>query len=69
LAFDILRSTKPGKGGEIQITDALLEQALAGNVIAYKFTGKRYDCGSVDGYVQAIAELYQHYLNESQGAS
>lgn len=60
--FDILRSTKPGKGGEIQITDALLEQALAGNVIAYKFQGKRYDCGSIDGYVQATVELYQDYL-------
>jgi UTP--glucose-1-phosphate uridylyltransferase len=60
--FDILRQTKPGKGGEIQITDALLEQALAGNVIAYKFQGKRYDCGSIDGYVQATVELYQQSL-------
>lgn len=56
--FDILKSTKPGKGGEIQITDALMEQARAGNVIAYKFQGKRYDCGSIDGYVQATVELY-----------
>jgi UTP--glucose-1-phosphate uridylyltransferase len=56
--FDILHQTKPGKGGEIQITDALLEQALQGNVIAYKFRGKRYDCGSIDGYVQATIELY-----------
>lgn len=60
--FDILRQTKPGKGGEIQITDALLEQALQGNVIAYKFQGKRYDCGSIDGYVQATVELYQQSL-------
>ncbi|MDD4856171.1 MAG: UTP--glucose-1-phosphate uridylyltransferase GalU [Sulfuricurvum sp.] len=57
--FDIIRTTKPGKGGEIQITDALLEQAKAGKVIAYKFHGKRYDCGSIDGYVQATIELYQ----------
>jgi UTP--glucose-1-phosphate uridylyltransferase len=57
--FDIIRTTKPGKGGEIQITDALLEQALSGNVIAYKFRGKRYDCGSIDGYVQATIELYE----------
>jgi UTP--glucose-1-phosphate uridylyltransferase len=57
--FDILNNTKPGKGGEIQITDALMEQARAGNVIAYKFKGKRYDCGSIDGYVQATVELYQ----------
>jgi UTP--glucose-1-phosphate uridylyltransferase len=57
--FDILNNTKHGKGGEIQITDALMEQARAGNVIAYKFKGKRYDCGSIDGYVQATVELYQ----------
>jgi UTP--glucose-1-phosphate uridylyltransferase len=57
--FDIIRTTKPGKGGEIQITDALMEQAKSGNVIAYKFRGKRYDCGSIDGYVQATIELYE----------
>jgi len=51
--FDILRKTQPGKAGEIQITDALLEQAKAGNVIAYKFNGKRFDCGSVEGFVAA----------------
>ncbi|MDP3588618.1 MAG: UTP--glucose-1-phosphate uridylyltransferase GalU [Sulfuricurvum sp.] len=57
--FDIIRTTQPGKGGEIQITDALMEQAKSGNVIAYKFRGKRYDCGSIDGYVQATIELYE----------
>jgi len=51
--FDILRNTKPGKGGEIQITDALLTQAKEGRVIAYKFKGRRFDCGSVKGYVKA----------------
>ncbi len=51
--FDILQNTKPGKGGEIQITDALLQQAKEGRVIAYKFQGKRFDCGSVDGFVKA----------------
>lgn len=56
--FAILRETKPGKGGEIQITDALLQLAKAGKVIAYKFDGKRYDCGSIDGYVRATVELY-----------
>jgi len=56
--FDILRETKPGKGGEIQITDALLEQAKKGNVIAYKFKGKRFDCGSVDGFVEATNYFY-----------
>ena len=51
--FDILRTTKPGKGGEIQITDALLIQAKQGKVIAYKFKGTRFDCGSIEGYVKA----------------
>jgi UTP--glucose-1-phosphate uridylyltransferase len=56
--FDILRETQAGKGGEVQITDALLEQAKQGNVIAYKFKGKRFDCGSVDGFVEATNYFY-----------
>jgi len=56
--FEILRKTKPGKGGEIQITDALLEQAKHGKVIAFKFKGTRFDCGSVDGFVQATNYFY-----------
>jgi UTP--glucose-1-phosphate uridylyltransferase len=51
--FDILQNTKPSKGGEIQITDALLTQAKQGKVIAYKFKGKRFDCGGIKGYVEA----------------
>jgi len=56
--FEILQETKPGKGGEIQITDALLEQAKEGRVIAFKFKGKRFDCGSVDGFVEATNWFY-----------
>ncbi len=56
--FEIIRTIKPGKGGEIQITDALLEQAKQGRVIAYQFKGKRFDCGSVDGFVQATNYFY-----------
>ena len=51
--FNILKNIKPGKHGEIQITDALKLQAKQGNVIAYKFKGRRFDCGSVKGYVEA----------------
>lgn len=51
--FDILEQTPPGKNGELQITDALLCQARQGCVIAYKFEGRRFDCGSVAGYVEA----------------
>jgi UTP--glucose-1-phosphate uridylyltransferase len=57
--FDILAVTKPGKKGEVQITDALLEQSKKGRVLAYKFQGKRYDCGSIDGYVKATIDFYQ----------
>ena len=61
--FAILSKTAPGKGGEIQITDALLEQAKAGKVIAYKFKGKRFDCGSVDGFVEAT----NYFYNKTKG--
>ena len=65
--FDILEDTLPGKGGEIQITDALLEQAQKGCVIAYKFKGKRFDCGSVDGYIEATNYCYKNvYLKGSK---
>lgn len=56
--FEVLEETKPGKGGEIQITDALLEMAKLGKVIAYKFKGQRFDCGNVDGFVQATNHFY-----------
>ena len=51
--FEILRSIKADSGSEIQITDALLTQAKQGKVIAYKFKGRRFDCGSVEGYISA----------------
>jgi len=58
--FDILRVTAPGKNGEIQLTDALLSQAKRGRVLAYKFQGRRFDCGSIDGFVEATNHCYQH---------
>lgn len=61
--FDVLKETKPGKNGELQITDALCAQAKKGMVIAYRFKGKRFDCGSVDGFVEATNYFYK----ESQG--
>lgn len=63
--FDYIRNTKPGKNGEVQITDALLEQAKNGNVLAYKFNGKRFDCGSVDGFVEATNYCYKNYFLKS----
>lgn len=55
--FDILEQTKPGKGGEIQLTDALRVRAHCGNVYAYNFTGKRYDTGNKLGYLKAVVEF------------
>ncbi|MBF0275634.1 MAG: UTP--glucose-1-phosphate uridylyltransferase GalU [Nitrospinae bacterium] len=57
--FDILRTTALGRGGEIQITDALQTQARQGKVIAYRFKGQRFDCGSIDGFVNATNFFYQ----------
>jgi UTP--glucose-1-phosphate uridylyltransferase len=56
--FKVIEKTEPGKNGELQITDALCEQAKSGMVIAYKFKGKRFDCGSVDGFVEATNYFY-----------
>ncbi|MFC2587609.1 MAG: UTP--glucose-1-phosphate uridylyltransferase GalU [Campylobacter sp.] len=57
--FNILERTAPGKNGEIQITDALKTQAREGMVIAYKFKGRRFDCGSVEGFVEATNYFYE----------
>jgi len=51
--FNLLENLKPDKSGEIQITDALNIQAKQGKVIAYKFKGVRFDCGSINGYLKA----------------
>ena len=56
--FYIIENTPTGKGGEIQITDALLTLAKQGKVLAYKFDGKRFDCGSIDGFVEATNHYY-----------
>ena len=57
--FNILKNIKPDKTGEIHITDAIKIQAKQGKVIAYKFKGKRFDCGSVKGYLEAT----NHFAN------
>jgi len=50
--FEVLEKTFPNKNGEIQITNALRVLAKQGKVIAFKFDGKRIDCGSVKGYIE-----------------
>ena len=58
--FDIVRETPPGRNGEVQITDALQTQANKGCVLAYKFEGHRFDCGSVPGFVEATNFVYEN---------
>ena len=55
--FEILKRTPPGRGGEIQLTDALRELALAGRVHGVLFTGRRYDTGDRLSYLQAVIRL------------
>ena len=55
--FGRLTDVKPGRGGEIQLTDAISALVEVEKVMAYRFTGRRYDCGSKLGYLQATVEL------------
>ncbi|HJW56771.1 MAG TPA: UTP--glucose-1-phosphate uridylyltransferase GalU [Burkholderiaceae bacterium] len=51
--FDYLENTRPGAGGEIQLTDAIASLLQTSPVLAYEFKGQRYDCGSKLGYLKA----------------
>ena len=51
--FDILRDISTGSGGEIQLADAINIQAKRGSVNTVPIKGKRFDCGSVNGFVKA----------------
>lgn len=55
--FNILENTEPGKGGEIQLTDALKVLAQKEAMYAYNFKGKRYDVGDKLGFLQATVEF------------
>ena len=54
--FKILEETKPGKGGEIQLTDALLKLIDEEAMYAYDFEGTRYDVGDKLGFLKATVE-------------
>lgn len=54
--FDILEHTSPGRGGEIQLTDAIRELAQRKPVYAYNFFGRRYDIGDKEGFLEATVE-------------
>ncbi|MDQ1215859.1 MULTISPECIES: UTP--glucose-1-phosphate uridylyltransferase GalU [Microbacterium] len=55
--YDILERTEPGKGGEIQLTDALQELATTEGVLGVVFRGRRYDTGDRLDYIKAIVQL------------
>jgi len=55
--FDILENTKPGKGGEIQLTDALKTLISEEDMYAYNFEGRRYDVGDKEGFLEANVEF------------
>ena len=55
--FNILKHTKPGKGGEIQLTDALKQLINQEAMYAYKFEGRRYDVGNKQGFLEATVEF------------
>lgn len=55
--WQALEDTAPGAGGEIQLTDAIKLLLQSGDVFAYEYTGRRYDCGTKAGYLQATVEL------------
>ncbi|MHB1565376.1 MAG: UTP--glucose-1-phosphate uridylyltransferase GalU [Acidiferrobacter sp.] len=54
--FPLLESLGAGSGGEIQLTDGIAKLLKQEQVLAYEFTGKRYDCGSKLGYLEATVE-------------
>ena len=54
--FEILEHTQPGRGGEIQLTDAICELAAKKAVYAYNFYGRRYDIGDKEGFLEATVE-------------
>jgi len=64
--FAKIESTPAGKNGEVQITDAIMQQAKEGCVIAYKFRGKRFDCGSIEGFVEATNHVFEHIYKKGR---
>ena len=59
--FSILRTVHPDSRGEVQITDALNILAQRDQVIAYEYQGRRFDCGDVNGYLEAVNYVYRHH--------
>jgi len=65
--FDHLRELKPGAGGEFQLTDAIQSLLSQEQVLAYRYQGTRYDCGSKLGYLKATVEYALKHPEVSTG--
>jgi UTP--glucose-1-phosphate uridylyltransferase len=65
--FGELRQQQPGAGGEIQLTDAIARLMTKEAVYAYQYEGKRYDCGSKEGFLQATVELALQHPQMGEG--
>lgn len=65
--FGILAQQAPGAGGEIQLTDAIARLLVDEPVLAYRFSGTRFDCGSKQGYLQATVTLARRHPEEGAG--
>lgn len=61
--FDYLQATKPGAGGEIQLTDGIAAMLRQRPVFAYQYEGTRYDCGNKQGFFSATVALGKKYHN------
>ena len=59
--FDILRKQTPGVGGEIQLADSINKQAENNRVETVLLNGQRFDCGNIQGYVEAIKHIASNY--------
>jgi UTP--glucose-1-phosphate uridylyltransferase len=76
--FHHLEQVKPGSGGEIQLTDGIASLLNEEQVLAYRYHGKRFDCGSKLGYLQATVDFgrrhpevgaaFTHYLSDLEQA-
>ena len=62
--FGYLKQTAPGANGEVQITDALKQLAQNRQVLAVKFKGQRFDCGSIEGFVEATNYYYENHYSD-----
>ena len=62
--FKYLKNLKPSVGGEVQLTDAIKLMLNDENVVGYLYEGKKFDCGSRHGYVNAIQYLAKETLDD-----